>query len=90
MFNARAASLVNISRTGALLRVHGPSRIGSDGPIVITHNHTTIRIEAKVVRSSIATISGRTDEGDWHAAIAFVSPPPLEITQLLRRIIAIR
>ena len=90
MFNAKDATLVTISRTGALLRVHSPARVGSDGPIVITQNHTTIRIEATVVRSGMAPLSGRGDEGEWHAGIKFVAPPPAEITQLLRRIMALR
>lgn len=87
-FDQHPASLVNISRTGALLRMHGPAQTGYEGPVVIGHNHTTIHIDVRVVRTCLAPVAGRTDEGTWYVGVKFVAPPPLEIAQLLRRIIS--
>lgn len=89
-FNHDPVSLVNISRTGALLRVHGPAPVGLAARLVITHNHTTIQIDAEVVRTRMAGPAGRADQGDWQAGVRFVAPPPREIVQLLRRIIPVR
>lgn len=82
-------SLVNISRTGALLRVHGPATVGRAAKLIITHNHTTIQLDAEVVRTNMAGTAGRAEEGDWQAGVRFVAPPPAEIVQLLRRIIPV-
>lgn len=87
-FDQHPASLVNISRTGALLRVHSPAEAGHEAPLVISHNHTMIQIDVRVVRTCLAPVPGRIDEGTWYAGVKFVAPPPLEIAQLLRRIIS--
>lgn len=88
-FDHDPVSLVNISRTGALLRVHGPATVGRAAKLVITHNHTTIQLDAEVVRTAMAGTAGREEEGDWQAGVRFVAPPPTEIVQLLRRIIPV-
>lgn len=88
-FNRRQATLVNISRTGALLRVNTPAKVGSGGSLVITHNHTTIQIDVRVVRVAVASSASAISDGDWHAGIKFVAPPPEEITHLLRRIMSV-
>ena len=88
-FDEQPATLVNISRTGALLRVHAAARVGRESAVVITHNRTTIQLDARVVRSSSAPVPGGPHEGEWHTGIRFVAPPPIEITQLLRRIISV-
>lgn len=89
-FNHDPVVLLNISRTGALLRVHGPARIGLAARLVITHNHTTIQLDAEVVRTRMAGTAGRAEDGDWQAGVRFVAPPPKEIVQLLGRIIPFR
>ncbi len=88
-FNRRQVTLVNISRTGALLRVHAPAPLGSEGRLVIGYKHTTIQIDARVVRCHLASTAGTAADGDWNAGIKFVAPPPDEVTQLLRRIISL-
>lgn len=88
-FDHDPVSLVNISRTGALLRVHGPATVGRAARLVITHNHTTIQLDAEVVRTGMAGTAGHQDEGDWQAGVRFVAPPPTEIIQLLKRIIPV-
>lgn len=88
-FDHDPASLVNISRTGALLRLHGPAKVGLAARLVITHNHTTIQLDAEVVRTKMAGTAGRADQGDWQCGVRFVAPPPTEIIQLLRRIIPV-
>lgn len=87
-FQRRFASLVNISRSGALLRVHAPGVVGSTGRLGLTHAHTTIQIDARIVRSTLASTPGAASDGDWLVGIEFVAPPPPEVTQLLRRVIA--
>ncbi len=88
-FMGTTASLVNISRTGALLRVHLPSQVDATGQLTISHNHTTIHMEGRVVRVNRAATAGSSDDGDWMAGLIFIAPPPPEITALLRRIIAL-
>jgi hypothetical protein len=88
-FMGKQATLVNISRTGALLRVHSTLPVESTGQLTISHNHTTIHMEGRVVRSAVATMAGGPNDGDWTAGITFIAPPPPEITALLRRIISL-
>lgn len=88
-FRGKQATLVNISRTGALLRVHAPQEINATGQLTISHNHTTIHMEGRVVRGAQAATAGGPNDGDWMAGLTFIAPPPPEITALLRRIIAL-
>jgi hypothetical protein len=88
-FAGMQATLVNISRTGALLRVHAMLEVESTGQLVISHNHTTIHMEGRVVRASRASTAGGPKDGDWLAGLTFIAPPPPEITALLRRIISL-
>ena len=88
-FKGKQATLVNISRTGALLRVHALLAVDTAGQLTISHNHTTIHMEGRVVRSSAASTAGGPNDGDWVAGHTFIAPPPPEITALLRRIIAL-
>ncbi len=84
-FNGKQATLVNISRTGALLRVHAALPVNTTGELTISHNHTTVQMEGRVVRAGIA---GGPNDDDWTVGLTFIAPPPQEITALLRRIIA--
>lgn len=89
-FNGFDATLVNISRSGALLRMREPAEVGTDARLILSQRSTTIVIDGKVVR---AVKGGATvvDIGDErHVAISFVAPPPPEVTSLLRRLIAQR
>ncbi len=88
-FMGKQATLVNISRTGALLRVHAPLQVDVAGQLTISHNHTTIHMEGRVVRGSMAATAGGPNDGDWAVGLAFIAPPPPEITALLRRIISL-
>ena len=85
-FNGKQATLVNISRTGALLRVHAALPVNTTGELTISHNHTTVQMEGRVVRAGIA---GGPNDDDWTVGLTFIAPPPPEITALLRRIIAL-
>ena len=85
-FNGKQATLVNISRTGALLRVHAALPVNTTGELTISHNHTTVQVEGRVVRAGIA---GGPNDDDWTVGLTFIAPPPPEITALLRRIIAL-
>ena len=85
-FKATQATLVNISRTGALLRFHAALPVDTTGELTLSHNHTTIHIEGRVVRTGTA---GGPSDGDWMVGLTFIAPPPPEITALLRRIIAV-
>lgn len=86
-FKGTRVGLMNISRTGALLRVQSAAEIGATGHLVISHNHTTIHMEGKVVRCNLAGTGPQ--DGEWLAGISFIAPPPPEITALLRRIISL-
>ena len=88
-FMGKQATLVNISRTGALLRVQTTLPVDTAGQLTISHNHTTIHMEGRVVRSAMASTAGGPNDGDWTAGITFIAPPPPEITALLRRIISL-
>lgn len=88
-FQRRAVTLMNISRSGALLRVHAPAVIGSTGRLVISHAHMTVQIDGRVVRTRLASTPGTTHEGDWEAGVEFVSPTPPEVAQLLKRVISL-
>ena len=88
-FKDKQATLVNISRTGALLRMHALVEVESTGQLVISHNHTTIHMEGRVVRASKESTAGGAKEGAWMAGLTFIAPPPPEITALLRRIISL-
>ncbi len=85
-FKEKQATLVNISRTGALLRVHAALPVDTTGQLTISHNHTTVQMEGRVVRTGIA---GGPNDDDWTVGLTFIAPPPPEITALLRRIIAL-
>ena len=87
-FNGLDATLVNISRSGALLRLREPVEVGSNARLTLSQRATTIEIHGKVVRAvrEGATIIDIGD--DRHVGISFVSPPPPEVTALLRRLIA--
>ena len=87
-FNGKQATLVNISRTGALLRVHAALPIDTTGQLTISQNHTTVQMEGRVVRTGMAGTAGEPNDGDWTVGLTFIAPPPPEITALLRRIIA--
>ncbi|MGC4083922.1 MAG: hypothetical protein QM736_17885 [Vicinamibacterales bacterium] len=56
--------------------------------MLITHRGTSIHLEARVMRGDMSSASSAQD-GAWHAGIKFVAPPPIEITQLLRRIVSV-
>ena len=88
-FQRRAVTLMNISRSGALVRVHAPAVIGSTGRLVITHAHTTVQIDGRVVRTRLASTPGTAHDGDWEAGVEFVSPTPPEVAQLLKRVISL-
>ena len=88
-FMGKQATLVNISRTGALLRAHSPLQVDATGQLTISHNHTTIHMEGRVVRGTMASTAGGANEGDWMVGLTFIAPPPPEITALLRRIISL-
>ena len=88
-FMGKQATLVNISRTGALLRVHSQLPIDAAGQLTISHNHTTIHMEGRVVRGTMAGTGGGPNDGEWMAGLTFIAPPPPEITALLRRIISL-
>jgi hypothetical protein len=88
-FMGKPATLVNISRTGALLRVRSLLQVEATGQLTISHNHTTIQLEGRVVRAAMATTAGGPNDGDWTAGLTFIAPPPPEITALLRRIISL-
>ena len=87
-FKGRDAILVNISRSGALLRMREPVAVGENARLTLSQRSTTIEIDGRVVR---ADAGGRApvDIGDErHVGISFVAPPPPEVTALLRRLIA--
>ncbi len=88
-FLEQPATLVNISRTGALLRVHAPPQVDASGQLTISHNHTTIQMEGRVVRRNMAGTAGGPNDRDWMVGLTFISPPPPEVTALLRRIISL-
>jgi hypothetical protein len=86
-FNGQDASLVNISRSGALLRMFEPVEIGADARLTLSQRSTTIEIDGKVVRARGG--GGAAIEPDeHHVGVSFGSPPPPEVTALLRRLIA--
>jgi hypothetical protein len=89
-FDGRAVRLVNISRTGALVRLARPHAAGTEGSLTVTHAYTTVTIDGRVVRVALAESPGAEDALSWQAAIAFTAPPPDEITALLRRLVAPR
>jgi hypothetical protein len=88
-YDGQPATLLNISRSGALLRLRDLAPIGTDGRLTITHAHITIGIDARVARTSAAPATAGGIDGDSHAGISFVAPPPPEITALLRRLISL-
>ena len=90
-FKGKQATLVNISRSGALLRVHAALPVEATGQLTISHNHTTVQMEGRVVRTGMAGTgtAGGPNDGDWTVGLTFIAPPPPEITALLRRIIAL-
>ena len=88
-FQRRAVTLINISRSGALIRVHAPAVVGSTGRLVITHAHTTVQIDGRVARTRLASTPGASYDGDWEAGVEFVSPTPPEVAQLLKRVISL-
>ena len=89
-FDGHAVRLVNISRTGALVRLAEPHAAGTEGSLTLTHAYTTVRIDGRVVRVGIVGSPDGDDDLAWQAAIAFTAPPPDEITALLRRVVAPR
>ena len=84
-FNGVDATLVNISRSGTLLRLREPVEVGSNARLTLSQRSITIEIDGKVVRGG-ATIVDIGD--DRYVGISFVAPPPPEVTALLRRLIA--
>ena len=78
-FKGKQTTLVNISRTGALLRVHAELPIDTTGQLTISHNHTAIHMEGRVVRGGLAGTAGGPNDGDWTVGLTFIAPPPPEI-----------
>ena len=50
-FNGFDATLVNISRSGALLRMREPVEVGANARLTLSQRSTTIEIDGKVVRA---------------------------------------
>ncbi len=86
-FNGLEASLVNISRSGALLRMSEPVEVGSSARLTLSQRSTTIEIEGKVVRARVSG-GAAIEPGERHVGVSFGSPTPHEVTALLRRLIA--
>jgi hypothetical protein len=89
-FNGVSVGLVNISRTGALLAADSPQDIGTAGSLVVTHAHTTVTIDGRIVRANDVAAGRDGDDRGRHIAIEFTAPPPDEITALLRRVVSPR
>ena len=87
-FNGFDATLLNISRSGALLRLREPVEIGSSARLTLSQRSTTIEIDGKVVRAERGGAAIIDLDDDRHVGISFVAPPPPEVTALLRRLIA--
>jgi hypothetical protein len=87
-FNGRDATLVNISRSGALLQVDETIGVGTLGRLILSQRSTTIEIDGKVVRE-VDRPSRSLETDARQVGIAFVSPNPQEVTALLRRLIAV-
>ena len=87
-FNGFGATLVNISRSGALVRLSEPAEVGTNARLTLSQHSMTIEIDGKVVRA-VEGGAAIVDCGDDRlVGITFVSPPPREVTALLRRLIA--
>lgn len=84
-FNGRDASVVNISRSGMLLKLSDPAPLGSKCRLTLSQRSTTIEIDGKVVRQDAGETGEDTD--GQHVGINFVSPPPPEVAALLRRLL---
>ncbi|MFN7985668.1 MAG: PilZ domain-containing protein, partial [Vicinamibacterales bacterium] len=80
-FNGREASLVNISRSGALLRMSDPVEVGSEARLTLSQRSTTIEIDGKVVRARGGE-SALLEPGERHVGVSFGSPTPHEVTAL--------
>jgi hypothetical protein len=89
-FNGAIVRLVNISRTGALFASATPPT-EDDGRLTLSHAHTTVIIDGRLVRVGVAAdAEGEDEETLWEAAIVFTAPPPDEIMALLRRVVSPR
>lgn len=86
-FNGRDATLVNISRSGALLRLGDSLPVGSEGTLTLSHRSTTIEIGGEVVRQRAGWTSPAPTD-DREVSIRFVTPGPPQVAALLRQLIA--
>lgn len=70
-----AADVVNISRTGALVRTAQPQRPGEEWPLVLELRHTAVTLTARVVRCTPAPVPQRGARRRYTLGLAFVDPP---------------
>ena len=73
-FAGIVADVVNVSSTGALLRVAHPQPRGSQWPLLLEVSGTPVQLTARVVRCEPAAGPLSTSTGQFTLALAFVNP----------------
>jgi hypothetical protein len=71
----RLGQLVNLSIGGALLKLDAPLPTGGEFAVILTKGPETLRLPARVVRSTPATQDAATESAAWFVAIEFVRVP---------------
>jgi adenosine deaminase len=68
------AAVVNVSRTGALIRTEHEQRPGAQWPLVLAFSHTDVQITARVVRCELVRAASRKAPPEFALGLVFVNP----------------
>lgn len=70
-----AADVVNVSRTGALVRTTHQQRPGAEWPLTLELRQTAVTLTARVVRCEPGPVPRRGARRRYTVGLAFVDPP---------------
>jgi hypothetical protein len=79
------ADVVNLSRTGALIRMPLHQRPGAQWPLILELSNTPVELIARVVRCETASLTRQGARRQYMLGLAFVDPTPA-VSAVLDRI----
>jgi Tfp pilus assembly protein PilZ len=72
---ATVADVLNLSRTGVLVRTTRHQTPGSEAPLVLELSETAITVTARVVRCEAAAVPRHGGRRQYTLGLAFIDPP---------------
>jgi len=85
-FSHGFADLVNVSRTGVLIRTNYAVRVGSEWPMTLKLSGQSVSVTGRVVRCDQVDVglpAGASLRNQFGVALMFIAPPPEAETVLM-------